>query len=250
MSQASFAQLFNLARPSVGAYEEGRSEPKIDTLVQMAQHFGVSIDALLTKELTINELYRSDIFKQNYQKGDILIKVAEPEAPVLRPGDVALVKASDVTAYAHQHNKPEYQQQLPRLELVPSGKGIVRAFEVTGSEMVPMLQPENIVITTSIDITQLENLKQGRVYVLVTRQDILIRRLLAVQEGQLLLMAEQPGTAANTVPTVQLQELWEVWGVYNTSLKQSLSLEERLSMLQLVVQNLNHRVEELAKRDS
>ncbi|GAA4431252.1 hypothetical protein GCM10023188_18600 [Pontibacter saemangeumensis] len=251
LSQAAFAQLFNLARPSVGAYEEGRSEPKIDTLVQIAKHFGVSIDALLTKELTINELYRFDIFKQNYQKGDVLIKVAEPEVPVRLPGDVALVKASEVTAYAHQHNQAEYQQQLPRLELVvPTEKGHVRAFEVTGSEMAPTLPPESTVIATSMDTSQRENLVQGRVYVMVTRQDILIRRLLAVQEAHLLLVAEQPGIAANTVPIAQLQELWEVRGVYNTSLQQPLSLEERLSMLQQVVQNLNQRVEELAKRDS
>jgi len=57
MSQAEFANLFNLSRPSVGAYEEGRSEPKVDTIIQMSRHFNISIDTLLTKKLTINELY-------------------------------------------------------------------------------------------------------------------------------------------------------------------------------------------------
>ncbi|MBC8084861.1 MAG: helix-turn-helix transcriptional regulator, partial [Hymenobacter sp.] len=63
LSQAAFAELFGLARPSVGAYEEGRSEPKMETLIQIAQHFGLSVDLLLTKELTVNELYNFDIFK-------------------------------------------------------------------------------------------------------------------------------------------------------------------------------------------
>ena len=61
LSQAAFAQLFNLARPSVGAYEEGRSEPKLDTIIQMAAHFGLSVDVLLTKELTINDLYKFNL---------------------------------------------------------------------------------------------------------------------------------------------------------------------------------------------
>ena len=34
ISQAEFAHLFHLSRPSIGAYEEGRSEPKIETLIQ------------------------------------------------------------------------------------------------------------------------------------------------------------------------------------------------------------------------
>jgi transcriptional regulator with XRE-family HTH domain len=64
LSQAAFAELFNLARPSVGAYEEGRSEPKIDTLIQIAQYFGISIDSLLTKELTINDLFNFNVHLQ------------------------------------------------------------------------------------------------------------------------------------------------------------------------------------------
>ena len=41
MSQLEFARLFNVARPSVGAYEEGRAEPKIDTVILIANEFGI-----------------------------------------------------------------------------------------------------------------------------------------------------------------------------------------------------------------
>ena len=41
ISQAEFAALFGLGRPAVGAYEEGRSEPKIDTIIQIANHFSL-----------------------------------------------------------------------------------------------------------------------------------------------------------------------------------------------------------------
>ena len=47
ISQAEFARLFHLSRPSIGAYEEGRSEPKIETLIQIAKYFKLSIDVLL-----------------------------------------------------------------------------------------------------------------------------------------------------------------------------------------------------------
>ncbi|MCK5699873.1 MAG: helix-turn-helix transcriptional regulator, partial [Cyclobacteriaceae bacterium] len=43
LSQAAFAEIFSLARPSVGAYEEVRAEPKVDTIIQIANYFGISV---------------------------------------------------------------------------------------------------------------------------------------------------------------------------------------------------------------
>lgn len=64
LSQSGFAELFGLTRASVGAYEEGRAEPKIDTIIEIAGYFNISIDDILSKELTINDLYQFDIFKE------------------------------------------------------------------------------------------------------------------------------------------------------------------------------------------
>ena len=60
LSQADFAKLFNLARPSVGAYEEGRSEPKIQTLLDIAQKFGLN---LYIPRLSQHGLEDADAFK-------------------------------------------------------------------------------------------------------------------------------------------------------------------------------------------
>jgi len=57
ISQSIFADLFNLKRGSIGAYEEGRAEAKIDTVIEIAEYFQLSLDQLLKKELTINEIY-------------------------------------------------------------------------------------------------------------------------------------------------------------------------------------------------
>ncbi len=57
MTQTEFAELFNLKRTAVGSYEEGRAEPKIDTLIKIADYFKLSLDQLLRKELSINEIF-------------------------------------------------------------------------------------------------------------------------------------------------------------------------------------------------
>ncbi len=68
LNQSQFADLFELKRASIGAYEEGRAEPKIATLIEIAKHFGISTDDLLNKELSVNDLYHFDIFKKDYVK--------------------------------------------------------------------------------------------------------------------------------------------------------------------------------------
>ncbi|MCR9155344.1 MAG: helix-turn-helix domain-containing protein [Bacteroidetes bacterium] len=68
LNQSDFADLFELKRASIGAYEEGRAEPKIATLIEIAKHFGISTDDLLNKELSVNDLFHFDIFKKDYVK--------------------------------------------------------------------------------------------------------------------------------------------------------------------------------------
>ena len=61
LSQSSFAELFNTTRASVGAYEEGRAEPKTDIMLQIANYFSIPIEALLTEELTVNQLTKFNV---------------------------------------------------------------------------------------------------------------------------------------------------------------------------------------------
>ena len=48
LTQAELAQRLRISPSAVGMYEQGRREPSADTLVAMAQLFGVSTDYLLT----------------------------------------------------------------------------------------------------------------------------------------------------------------------------------------------------------
>ena len=64
--------MFNLKRGSIGAYEEGRAEAKIDTVIEIAEYFQLSLDQLLKKELTINEIYHISERSKNLHKIGIL----------------------------------------------------------------------------------------------------------------------------------------------------------------------------------
>ena len=55
MSQSAFAELFGLKRTAVGAYEEGRAEPKVEVFVKFARHFGITLEDLLCRNLADGE---------------------------------------------------------------------------------------------------------------------------------------------------------------------------------------------------
>ncbi|MDC3220383.1 helix-turn-helix domain-containing protein [Flavobacteriales bacterium] len=56
LSQQGFADLFKITRASVGAYEEGRAEPKTDTSILIARYFKLTLDQLITKEISVNNI--------------------------------------------------------------------------------------------------------------------------------------------------------------------------------------------------
>lgn len=60
LNQTEFAELFGVKRASIGAYEEGRAEPKLDTLLKITSYFKLSLDDLIVRELTVNQIAKFD----------------------------------------------------------------------------------------------------------------------------------------------------------------------------------------------
>ncbi|WP_445710710.1 helix-turn-helix domain-containing protein [Flavobacterium sp.] len=56
LSQQAFAELIDLNRGVISSYEEGRAEPKIETLLRIATYFGIPTDDIISKPLTVNQL--------------------------------------------------------------------------------------------------------------------------------------------------------------------------------------------------
>ncbi|WP_052733103.1 XRE family transcriptional regulator [Hymenobacter terrenus] len=243
LSQAAFAELFGLARPSVGAYEEGRSEPKMETLIQIAQHFGLSVDLLLTKELTVNELYQFDIFKEQLQPpapAPTLVTEADRQQNV-----TPLVYRNRALEYIVRHHDPTFVNALPWLQLPHQLTGSTRAFEVSGADMLlhrQGLRHQDIVLCSRIDKAK-PRLKTGNVYVFVTQSKVLIRRLAERLEGDrvLRLRADNPDYGSQELELTQALEIWEVRGVFTTHLRAPALLDERVA-------ELERKVEELAER--
>ena len=56
LSQSELAKQLKIGRASIGSYEEGRAEPKLETLLKIANIFSLSVEQLVEAELKMNDL--------------------------------------------------------------------------------------------------------------------------------------------------------------------------------------------------
>ncbi len=52
VTQLQLADAVGLKRANIGAYEEGRAHPRLPAIVGLAQYFNVTIDSLLSIDIT------------------------------------------------------------------------------------------------------------------------------------------------------------------------------------------------------
>lgn len=58
LSQQAFAELFQLTRGNISSYEENRAEPRIETVIQIANYFGIPLNQFITQNLSIHEILK------------------------------------------------------------------------------------------------------------------------------------------------------------------------------------------------
>lgn len=249
LSQAAFAQIFNLARPSVGAYEEGRAEPRIDTILQIANYFGLSIDALLKKDLTINELVRFDSLKN--KKQDLKTIESHQRQGNARNLNTKYIPSGKMLDYISNYRNLDYIDGLMAFHLPNISSTPARAFDVTDNAMSfdhAGIVPGDIVISDK-KISVPDELHLDQVYVAILDDRMIIRRL---QEKQvkLKLSADHPDWQNQFIPFETILELWEVNSILTRNILPPIQYNKRLSLLEDQVLKLTADINSLRRKIS
>jgi transcriptional regulator with XRE-family HTH domain len=125
ISQSVMADLFNLKRGSIGAYEEGRAEAKIDTVIEIASYYKLSVDQLLCNELTFNQIYHISEINQRFEKA---ISLTNTDI------SIPLIKEKDRLEFIKKYNNQTYLQGLQIIKL-PDSRPLSLAFELTNNDI-------------------------------------------------------------------------------------------------------------------
>jgi len=238
ISQAEFADIFDISRASIGAYEEGRAEPRLETIINIANYFSISIDTLLTKALSVAEFREFDITSDREPKEEI------PESDRdLSKEDTPLVKRGSYVEYIVNYQNKDYINRLPYVRLPDTQHYKSRAFEVQNDAMEVSrkgLLKGDILSCSPISLTDNKKLVKDGVYVIVAEEDIFVRRYDHADE-QLYFRADNPNYETLQIARENIFELWKVMGFYSTVLKPPLFLEERVALLERKLNDLEQR---------
>ncbi len=244
LSQAKFAELFNLARPSVGAYEEGRAEPKIQTVIEIAHYFGLSIDLLLTKELTVKELYSFNLVNQ---KLDALHQGVPAQKDTSK---VSLVSQAQQLNYLVNHEKRDYLERLPKCELPYPPKGKQRLFEMVGDHMVVDQQGihhGDFLFCEEIEFSDLNENLNEEVLLAITKEVFLVGRLNC--DNRCELKPDNPGFKSYEIDESRLIELWLVKGKVSKKLNSPKKIEEKVHSVEEQLKVLMQRMENIEQKN-
>ncbi len=232
LSQQQFAELFDLKRATLGAYEEGRSNAKMETVIKIANHFSIDIEDLLTKELTVNRLLKFNEAitttlaadtSQNFPSIPCVIeskKLAFIEGVVSQiPIDLPLIALPNVTA----ENKMAF---------------VIDDLTMSGS--TPAFFPKDIVIAEKLLLNDIEK-AAGKLVVVVTDSQLLFRKLNCSQ-NKLTLMSNQSGIDPVVLSLKDIKGIWVLSHVFHYTIPVQNEMEQRLALLENTIAALSKNV--------
>lgn len=202
MSQTELADLIGLKRGALGAYEEGRSEPKVETIIHTANYFSIPIDGLLTRELSINELLN---FNTDLTTDESQLRKVYPKIPFITKSNY-----SDYLAY---YNKDNFISKMPYMEWpVDDSSKTYRFYEITDLEMSNNqggLYPKDIILLEKLNLDHLVHSAKA----LVLYDDLKFRNI-QVEDDLVLLKADHPMIEDISVSISEIKEVWGLVGIY------------------------------------
>ena len=228
-SQERFADELGWSRSMVGSYEEGRSEPPIDKLIDLSSYLNIPIDILVKNDL---RLARDTSFIEVGNKRVLFpITVSEDNEDLIE-----IVPAKASAGYLQGYEDPEYIEQLQKIKLPFLPTGTHRAFPIKGDSMLPVKDGSFVVAKFVEDI---RDVKDGRTYIVLTKEDGLVYKRVfntIIEDGTLTLHSDNTAYTPYKVLASKVLELWEFTCCINT---QEYSKDElKLSSIARMFQDL------------
>ncbi len=216
LTQEQMSVQVGIKRSLLGAYEEGRADPRISNLLKFAEIFNLPVDQLISYDLTKNP---SSVEAAAPQKPADNLRVLSITVDKSDKENIELVPQKAAAGYLNGYADPEYIEELPRFQLpMLPGNATYRAFEISGDSMLP-LRSGTIVIGQYLE--DIASLKNGKTYVLVTRDEgIVYKRVYKYSDNRELFCLASDNRQYSTydVNGKDFLEIWEAKAFISTEL--------------------------------
>ncbi|GAB3295438.1 hypothetical protein GCM10027511_09210 [Hymenobacter humi] len=249
LTQAQMADKLGIKRSLVGAYEEGRAEPRLATLVNMSRLFGITLDQLVT----------TDFSKRKNAKAIGAMRAQEPatasngeddtDPPTSPAGgklrilaltvdkdqneNIELVPQKAAAGYLNGYADPEYLEVLPKFRLpMLSQSGTYRAFEIAGDSMLP-ISSGTVIVGRYVE--DWATIKDGTPCIVVSSKDgIVFKRVFNKlrSNAMFVLHSDNPNFSPYDINVDDVLEIWEAKSYISSTFPiAELSLERVASLV-------------------
>ena len=209
LSQERFADDLGWSRSMVGSYEEGRSEPPIDRLIDLSNYFNIPIDILVRNDLRLAK--DTSFIEVGGKRVLFPVTVNEDNEDLIE-----IIPAKASAGYLNGYDDPEYIEQLQKIKLPFLPTGTHRAFPIKGDSMLPVKDGAFVVAKFLEDIM---DVRDGRTYIVLTKNDGLVYKRLynrIDENNTLLLSSDNKAYQPYEVKIEDILELWEFTCCINT----------------------------------
>ncbi|MGI9580112.1 XRE family transcriptional regulator [Chryseobacterium sp. RRHN12] len=199
LSQQSIADNLGISRVRYAKYEDGRSEPPFDVLLNISKYFSISIDLMLT--LDVRKYPIEDIVKlpDNRIVLPILIdKFGENKIEIIPH------KAS--MGYLEGYNDPGYIESLQYMSLPFLRNGKYRAFPAEGDSMPPFKDGTYII---GEFVEKLSELKVDKTYLIITQSGLVYKTIEKINHNSIIVSSKNTFYENYKIPFSEILEVWK-----------------------------------------
>lgn len=206
VSQQRLADELGLKKSTLAAYESGRAEPRYEELVRLSRFFGVTVDELLSKDLT-------QAARQLRDQSSLRVLVTTVDSQ--NQENIEFVPVRALGGYAEGYGDVDFISELPifQVPFLPTDRKY-RAFPYEGDSMPP-LRDGAVVFGEYID--QWSAVKNGTICLVVTKDEgVVLKKVFNYLEEKQVLVLKSLNERYAPYPVRQddIQELWRFAGYF------------------------------------
>lgn len=223
-SQVELAKELGVSQSVISLIESGNASVSIDILKKLSGIFSKSCDWLIFGK-------------------DKYVKIT------LDNEFIPLVREDAKAGYLEKHSEPEYLEALDLYKLPGYGKGDYRIFEVEGDSMLPVLQPNDMIVCERV--TDLERVIEGTLNVIVVDKDILVKRLYFSHEdkSKVVLKSDNPAYKEMIFDRDRIMEAWQVKSkLTDTFVTESLNQNGRIDKIEGEMQEIKGQLDTILEK--
>lgn len=249
-SQEALAAILEVKRTTYSAYELGKAEPNLTTLLKIAEWAQLSTDYLISRPLrttlpsTIVEwqtMYRADVHGKH-----IRILTVRNEEPGLAGPSFEAVKSTASAGYTAGYADREFIQTLPTFRMPFLRRKLNgRTFQIKGDSMPPA--PDGSWVS-GIYVEDWNLIRSGMPYIVVTRENGIVFKLVEnriKEENCLRLSSTNTFYKPYNVPLEEVAEVWEfsfyLTEEFSPPEDPAQAINQAVRMLQIEVENLKSK---------